>query len=64
MKAKTGFVAAALANVWLGPVRYPVVVKSVSTKKVKFLELPAEGNVAKEGYGDVRSGTSFTVMSR
>jgi hypothetical protein len=49
MRVGYASLAAALAKVCDGPLRLLVVVKSVSTKNWKFLELPLAGKVAKEG---------------
>ena len=51
MKAKTGASAAALAKVRVVFVSSAVFLKSDNTTNLKFLEVPLEGNVVKDGYG-------------
>jgi hypothetical protein len=50
-KAGAGLTAAALAKVGTSTVSSYVGTKSVSTTKLKVLELPLEANVLKDGYG-------------
>ena len=56
MNTKAGFSAAALAKVSTGPFSLLVIMKSVSTTKLKVLEVPLGGKVVKEGYGDSQLG--------